>query len=111
MSEEEIKRYEGKIEMHREYIEEDEQIIDFLEARAFIIEEINKYNKGDNGFKHGEANGFIYYDHEEQDLCSDDIEDYQYYEGGFYFRGQTLASQALSCDKLRAAYLTFFGVI
>jgi hypothetical protein len=62
------------------------ELIAWLEARAYIIEEINKANKGDNIFKYGKENWYIRYNYESEKLESFNLTFTQELESGFYMR-------------------------
>ena len=78
------------------------------EARKFVIEAINKANKGDNGFKLDADNFCVISDRGR--LCSDQWIGIQLIESVFYFRTNKGCVDALSAPEFLRAYKTMLGI-
>jgi hypothetical protein len=64
-------------------------IVEWLTARAYIIEEINKANKGDNGFKSEGENWYVYCGYDSVGrFFNPHLAERQSTESGMYFRAK-----------------------
>lgn len=81
-------------------------------AKKYIIEVINKVNRGDNGFKPGENNYLITLGRNSHvsDYEVDEFIDYQHCEDGLYFRSQALAVKAMENDEFFNKYRFMLGI-
>jgi len=84
--------------------------IDRKKAQAYVIEEINKANKGDNGFKVGISNYLLEYYHT---LSVFSCEKYTYTQSNDdyeYIRSREAAKKLLKNDKFVDAYKLMKGI-
>ena len=85
-------------------------IIKWLEARAYVIEAINKANCGDNGFKIGEENNIINFNHETGELRRTDFSKFQIHENLLYIRSVDAALELLKNGVFVYAYKIMLGI-
>jgi hypothetical protein len=71
------------------------------QARAYVIEAINKANNGDNGFKVGEDNYFYFYKHDMQSLGWTAREDCQFLDSDLSCRDISLLDDAEFKDNYK----------
>ena len=79
-----------------------------MEARAYVIEAINKANGGDNGFKSEGDNYCVV--NEQGRLCCDQWVGMQFAEPSYYFRTKSGCIDTLKCDMFKDAYKTMLGI-
>jgi len=79
-----------------------------MEARAYVIEAINKANGGDNGFKSEGDNYCVV--NERGRLCCDQWVGMQFAEPSYYFRTKSGCIDTLKCDMFEDAYKTMLGI-
>ena len=89
-------------------IDGSQRIKEWLEARAYVIEAINKANGGDNGFKSEGDNYCVV--NEQGRLCCDQWVGMQFAEPSYYFRTKSGCIDTLKCDMFKDAYKTMLGI-
>ena len=82
----------------------------WLEARAFVIEAINQANKGNNGFKLGEPNNLITFNHDTGQFEQTHWGCLQGSEDCLYIRSIDIANNLLKCEKFQDAYKKMLGI-
>ena len=92
-------------------VEGSQRIKEWLTARAYVIEAINKANGGDNGFKSGQCNFIITVDTtKDSDGEIDSCNDYQNAENAVYFRDEEGANKLFCDSEFMENYKTMLGI-
>lgn len=86
------------------------KIYEWLKARKFVIEAINRANGGDNGFKPDEENYCLLYSHSEQRTLDYINIDNQTQDNEFYFRDLTVMLKLGMCPNFITAFKTMRGI-